>query len=222
MQRRERAFMRDTRGSRTMTLGIQARLAAGFGAVLLLSAAVIGVGWKSTIDSSAGSRSLYQDVTMPTIQLAAARHALDELRVGATVYPDLDRSEKLRVRANELAWRNQVEENMKAYAATASATDGSDGVGGWDQAYQEFLQARTRTMALEDEGRSVEARTTWATTVEPTFARADSVLEKFLRAQEARGVQVQQALSAAADGSTRLLVGLAAMALLLGTVIAAF
>ncbi len=199
-----------------MSFGIRAKLFGGFGSVLALILVVGYIGWHNTTDFAASFRSLYDDRLVPVQRLSDAEQGLYELRLGGLQYHIADAQERAAIKADTAKWRQQIEDNLKAYAAADLVPEEQQGLAAWAQQYPAYLQTREQIIALEDQGQGDEAAALRNGPAAQQFGAARDTLEKLLAVQTRVGAEMNESVRATADTSTRLLLGAIVLSLLLG------
>src|SRR5690349_11472297 len=140
-----------------MRLGLRAKLFGGFAAVLALLVVVAFIGYKNTTEFAADMTSLHDDRLVPLVQLDAAKTALFYLRVGYLTYGPADTAARAKTRSDDATYLKDVDDNIKAYAATYLVDEEKQGLKTWDQVYPEWLKTRQQIFTLFDEGKTDEA-----------------------------------------------------------------
>src|SRR4051812_5078882 len=116
-----------------MRLGIRAKLFGGFAEVLALVALIGAIGWRSTTDLAAGSKNTYYDQVVGAIPMGRAQRALYELRIGATAnaFATADGATRVQTKAKDEQWLAQVNENMRAFAASGLVAEEAQRLATW-------------------------------------------------------------------------------------------
>jgi hypothetical protein len=203
-----------------MPLGIRAKLFGGFGVVLLLLAAVGAIGWSNTARFSASFESLYDDRLVRVEQMSRVQAGLFELRLTALQYGTTDGAGRAKIKAADPKWLDEIDRNVKAYAATFLLEEEKVALREWQQRYPAYLESRRRMMALEDEGKSVEAAAMRAGEAGQKFRAALESVEGVVAIQERFGQQMNDEVMATAERSKTLLLGGILLALALGAGVA--
>jgi hypothetical protein len=203
-----------------MPLGIRAKLFGGFGVVLLLLAAVGAIGWSNTARFSASFESLYDDRLVRVEQMSRVQAGLFELRLTALQYGTTDGAGRAKIKADDPKWLDEIDRNVTAYAATLLLEEEKVALREWQQRYPAYLESRRRMMALEDEGKSVEAAAMRAGEAGQKFRAALESVEGVVAIQERFGQQMNDEVMATAERSRTLLLGGILLALALGAGVA--
>ncbi len=205
-----------------MRLGIRAKLFAGFGAVLLLLAVVGVIGYRNTTQFSGEFQSLYADRVVPLVQISKIKHALSELRLGAAVYSSVETERRTKIKADQAAWIKQIDDQMKAYAATTLVPEEVEMLPVWQQAFPAYVQARQVTIDLADQGKAAESMANRDGVAGPLFTKSNDTLDRLIQIQERVAAATEHDVSTQAGSSIKLLVGLTVLAFIIGLGVAFF
>jgi methyl-accepting chemotaxis protein len=197
-------------------LGLQAKLLASFGVMLLLLGVVGAVGWRNTTQFSSDFKSLYDDRLVPAVQLANVEQGLYELRVSALQYGLADFGGRAKIKADEPNALKLIDDNMKAYKATYLVKDEVEGIKAFEDTYAAYLKVRQRVLALQDENRPDEANALRAGEATEAFGKALAATETLLEIQERVAREMNAEVMATAEISTKVLLGATLLALAIG------
>ena len=201
-------------------VGIQAKLFGGFGAVLLLLAIVGYIGWNNTVTFSSSFKSMYVDRLQPVVQLGAAAQGLYELRAAGLQYGAVDALGRAKLKAADDKWLKQIDDRMKAYAATLLVPEERQWLKAWDQTYPAYVQTRQKFLLLYEQGVIGQADTVRDGAAAQLFGKADEAIDRLIDVQERVGAEMNRDLSATADASTKMLLGAIFLAILVGLAVA--
>src|SRR4051794_6094118 len=199
-----------------MRLGIRAKLFAGFGAILMLLAVTGAIGYRNTTTFNGDFLSLYNDRVVPLVQLSKMKQGLSELRLGAAVYASVNGERRAKIKSEQDTFVKQIDDQIKAYCATFLVAEEKEALKDWQQAYPAYLQARRVTLDLADQGKPDESVANRDGVAGPLFVKANAVLDRLIDVQDRESAATQRDVSAQANFSIKLLVGLMVVALLAG------
>jgi diguanylate cyclase (GGDEF)-like protein len=198
------------------------KLFAGFGVVLCLVLIVGAIGWRNTTEFAAYLSSLHQNQLVPLAELRRTESALYELRVGGLAYGQAGSRRRAAIRADEGRWRNEAYGHFRLYLATELQPEELEVIPAWDQQFPAYLAARERSLSLYDGGQEGAAAAVLDNDAGPAFVAAHAALAKLIAIQEEQGTQIDRDVSALAETSSRVLLGVVVLALTLGLALAAF
>lgn len=199
-----------------MKVGIGVKLLLGFGSVLLLLGLVGIEGWRHAVQLSSAFDDLYMNNLSASIQLANAEHALGELRDGVSQFTASDEPKRAKVLTDQIKWVEQLDRQMKAYAAGARTAAERDALKEWDAASTAFAQARPRWFELYRAGKRDEAATWKAESLTPLASRSANALTRLIELQVGSGEAKQRETARIVMRSSTVLVGLVVLALAVG------
>jgi methyl-accepting chemotaxis protein len=198
------------------TLTIQKKLVIGFGVLVVLMGAMGYVAWRNTVTFSDEFSALYHHNLKGSIHLANAERGLWELRFGLPNYLVGDAAGREKIRAATSRWVAQVEENLKAYRATATAGAAAEILAEFDGAWAAYLQTRPQFFALLDADKVQEAQRFRAEQTNPAAAKAVAALARLNEQQNRAGAEKEAAVMQVAGTSRLIALGLVIMALGVG------
>lgn len=199
-----------------MKFGIRGKLLAGFAILLALMLPVGFVSWRDTTNMAAESRSLYQNNLLGAVQLANAENALWQLRYGFPQFIVLGDDARRQIVADEPRWYKVIDDNMRTYAAGTRTTDEQQALREWDEVFAKYVQARPRWFELYGAGMIDEAAEWRAQTTTPYGAASVQALQRLIDLQRQTAAEQGQLIHDTAASATARLVGLIAIALVLG------
>jgi methyl-accepting chemotaxis protein len=200
-------------------MSIRAKLLVAFGVVLTLLAGVGLAGRQATVRMSRQAELLYEDNVQAAVQLGTAQSALWELRYG---FPQFiaDPTKRQEILDSQPKWYAVIDDNLRRYAAGQRTSEERQALAGWEQAFTQYRQARPRWFELYAAGKIEEAADWRARTTTPFGAASVAALGGLIELQQEVGNARLQEVKALGRQSTRLLVGLLVVSLLLGVVMA--
>ena len=199
-----------------MKPGIRTKLLGGFGAVLTFLAIVGLIGYRNSVEFAASFQSLYADRLAPAVQMGKVEQGLYELRLGELSYATSDQAGRSAIRANGSQWISQIDQQMQAFAQKVLVPEEEKLLATWQRVYPTYLKARERVIALEEQGRSEEARSVRTGEATLPFNQAAETVAGVLEVQNRVAAQTSREVSATADLSVKLLLGCLLLALAIG------
>ncbi|HEU4727510.1 MAG TPA: methyl-accepting chemotaxis protein, partial [Kofleriaceae bacterium] len=199
-------------------MSIRSKLLAAFGALLLVTVGM-GVMEYTTLSSMTGQfDGLYNNNLQATTYLADAERGMWELRFGLPNYYTSEVDSRAMIKVASEKWLQQVETNLKAFAALELMPEEKDLLAEFWASYPLYVQARPRFFELMDLGKEEEAKTFRATQTNPPAARSVATLSKLIQLQRRDGEQKRKDFEAQAASSQRALEIFLALAVVLGAV----
>lgn len=199
-----------------MKMSIRSKLLAAFGALLLVTVGM-GIMEYSTLSSmTAQFDGLYNNNLQAATYLADAERAMWELRFGLPNYYTGEVDDRAMIKAASEKWLQQVDGNLKAFAALDLSPEEKDVLGEFRASYPLYVQARPKFFELMDQGKEDEARSFRATQTNPPAARSVAALSKLITLQRRDGEEKRKEFEAQAASSQRALEIFLAFAVVLG------
>ena len=158
---------------------------------------------------------LPEDNVQAAVRLGAAQSALWELRYGFPqfiVAPD-KRQEILDAQAK---WYSIIDDNLRRYAVGRRSPEERQALAQWEAAFTQYRQARPRWFELYSAGKIEEAADWRARTTTPFGAASVAALGRLIELQQTTGNDRREDVAVQGRQSTRLLVGLLLVSLLVG------
>jgi methyl-accepting chemotaxis protein len=203
-------------------LKVGAKISAGYVAVLALLVLVGVIGWQSITTLTSKYDSLAHDNLNGAVHLANAQNALWQLRYGFPQFLVLGAEDRAKIVADEAKWYQQIDENMKSYAAGSRTPEELEALKAFQNIYTQYIQARPRWFQLLNEGKTTEAAEWRAQTTTPFGRGTVESLERLIALQ--RQVADAKAREAGATAATSIwiMLGATGLALVLGLALAFF
>lgn len=198
------------------------RLFLSFGLVLAFTAGIGFIGWHYTRSMATEFDHFYTDNLQSAVQLANAERALWELRFGIANYVGWSAADRAKIRADEIKWMQQIEDNMKAYEQGTRSEAEKDALKDWDEWYPRYVQARPHWFELIDQEKPDEAFTYRAATTTPFAANSVKALAKLIALQTDLGVEKRGQVNGEASSSLQMIWVLMAVAIIAGFFLAFF
>jgi methyl-accepting chemotaxis protein len=200
-------------------MSIRAKLLVAFGVVLTLLGGVGLAGWRATVRMSDEAQHLYEDNVQSTVELGVAQSALWELRYGFPQFMVVP-EKRQEILDSQAKWYTIIDDSLRSYAAGRRSAEERQALAQWEQAFTQYRQARPRWFELYGAGK-IEAAADWrAKTTTPFGAASVAALGRLIELQQQTGNARQQEVTTLGHQSTRLLVGLLAVSLLMGIAVA--
>jgi methyl-accepting chemotaxis protein len=200
-------------------MSIRAKLLVAFGVVLTLLGGVGLAGWRATVRMSDEAQHLYEDNVQSTVELGVAQSALWELRYGFPQFM-VAPEKRQEILDSQAKWYTIIDDSLRSYAAGRRSAEERQALAQWEQAFTQYRQARPRWFELYGAGK-IEAAADWrAKTTTPFGAASVAALGRLIELQQQTGNARQQEVTTLGHQSTRLLVGLLAVSLLMGIAVA--
>jgi methyl-accepting chemotaxis protein len=200
-------------------MSIRAKLLVAFGVVLTLLGGVGLAGWRATVRMSEEAQHLYEDNVHATVELGVAQSALWELRYGFPQFM-VAPEKRQEILDSQAKWYTIIDDSLRSYAAGRRSAEERQALAQWEQAFTQYRQARPRWFELYGAGK-IEAAADWrAKTTTPFGAASVAALGRLIELQQQTGNARQQEVTTLGHQSTRLLVGLLAISLLVGIAVA--
>lgn len=203
-------------------IGIFGKLAAAFGVMLALIAAIGLTGWRASHKATSEFDNLYKNRLIPAGKLARAEKGLYELRLGSTAnaYATATPARRAEMRAADDRWLAEIDEQMRAYAATTLVDDEQAGLRRWNEAYPAFRRTRDQLLTLVDEGKLDEAAALRSGGLTQTLGAATTVLDDLAAVQARVGAEMNGNVNAAERRAMWVQFGIIAGALAIGAALA--
>jgi methyl-accepting chemotaxis protein len=195
---------------------VRGRIGLMLSLLLALTAVVGFTGFWFVRDLSAEIAHLHRENLTASIHLSSAERGLWELRFALPNYllSDIDTRDGITSKTDELV--RGVEENLKAYGALPISPEERALLAQWGEQFSRYLRSRPRYFALVDEGKLEEAKDFRSLETNPPAAQSVRVLSSLIETQQRVGAERARRAESAAVTASRVLIGLVALALLLG------
>jgi methyl-accepting chemotaxis protein len=207
-------------GTMRGAMGIQGKLLGAFGVVLVLLAVLGYVGWTNIAGLSTTVSDLYGHELKAAVHLAKAERALWELRFGLPNYLVGDPAARDKIKAGSAKWLQELGEQVKAFAGLVETETERSVLREFQENFAAYAAARPRYFELLDAGQVDEAKKFRAESTNPPAAKAVAALARLNAIQEESGAASERAALARARRSLALVLGVTAVALVLGVVVA--
>ena len=211
-----RRTSRSSRGG----IRLRTRLLAAFGLVLLLTAAVGLLGWRSSQSLREQFETLYEDNVTASVQLAHAADALWQLRYGIPQFLVLGPEDKARIVAESATWKQQVDDAIETYSSGERTPEERQALAEWNEVFQKYAEARPRWLDLAGAGKLEEAAAWRERTILPYGASAVKALTRLIDLQHAVATLRAESVREQADLYARWLAIGVGLALLAGLALA--
>ena len=207
-----------------MSLGIRANLFAGFGVVLALNLVIGYIGLRNTAELSSQFKTLYEDRMMSIVKLTAIQGGMYELRLGAASvnYALASPQQRAATVAQDQLWLKQIDESMRAFAATNLVDEEKAAVRDWNTSYEAFLKARSEIINLTETGNVNAAEALRSGEFATQRRQSDDSINRLLAVQQNVGLQMSRDAVATAELWQRVLVFFSMVALAFGFAMAFF
>jgi two-component system phosphate regulon sensor histidine kinase PhoR len=200
-------------------LDIGTKISAGYIAVLVLLVVVGSIGWRSITTLAAEYASLSDDILGGAVNLANAENALWQLRYGFPQFLVLGPEERAKIVADEAKWYQQIDENMKAYAAGSRTPEELEAFRAFQEIYTKYIQARPRWFQLLNEGKSEEAAAWRAQTTTPFGRMTVEALDNLINLERKVAAEKEHDARTTAITSIWVMIGTTIVALVIGLVL---
>src|SRR5262245_9218259 len=163
---------------------MRGKLFIGFGVGLCLMLALGGIGWWYTVSFVTTLQHQYDDSKEVGVHLSRAENALWELRYGFPQFMVLGDEARTKIVADEAKWYQQINAATQAYAAGKLTLAERQAIKEWEEALQQYVQARPRWFELYGAGKIEEAAEWRAKTTTPYGARAVKTIAQLIEVQQ--------------------------------------
>ncbi|MFN8559922.1 MAG: MCP four helix bundle domain-containing protein, partial [Dehalococcoidia bacterium] len=201
-------------------MGLRWKLYSAFGAALLLLTIVGFIGWRNTTQFSADFTELYEDQVVMLGVLNGIEQGLYELRVAAVAYGISGSEAQAQFKADEPKWVAQVEDGIRTFGALQLSADEQAAFRDLREATPAYLEARRQVFALQAEGKTEEANTLRVGKAGQAFATAINATHRLVEIQQQDGKETSGRVTATASVSTKVLLGVIALAIALCAAVA--
>jgi methyl-accepting chemotaxis protein len=200
-------------------MSIRAKLLVAFGVLLALLGGVGLAGWWATVRMSDEAQLLYEDNVQAAVQLGGAQSALWELRYR---FPQFIVAPEKRqeILDSQAKWYSIIDDSLRRYAGGRRSAEERQALAQWDEAFTKYRQARPRWFELYSVGKIEEAADWRAETTTPFGAASVAALGRLIELQQMTGNARREEVAALGRQSTRLVIGLVLVSLLLGVAVA--
>jgi methyl-accepting chemotaxis protein len=198
-------------------LGIRAKLAGGFGVMLLLIAIVGLVGWRATSSLAAEFQHQYEGSVQASVYLANTHDALWQLRYATPQFMVSNPEGRAKIRADEAKWAGIMAENMTSYAAGPRTPEERQLIAEWDGIFTKYIPARPRWFDLYAAEQTKEAADYRAKMMTPMGADSVRVLGQLVELQRQIGAANQQRATETATAASMILLALLVVAVVVGS-----
>jgi methyl-accepting chemotaxis protein len=195
-----------------MIFTIRSKLLTGFASVLVLTATVGFLGWRYTRWFKAEIEEMFENNLKGAVYLANTERALWELRFGIGNYLVGNDEQRAKIKADTPKWKQQIEDNLKAYTAGARTEKEQELVKSWRESMGAYFEARPKFFDLVDAAKMDEAKEFRKDKTNPPAAKSVATMGQLIELQQkAAGETEQEALVTAQRSLTVLgiLVGIA-------------
>jgi methyl-accepting chemotaxis protein len=205
-----------------MRFTIKKKLLGGFSAVLLLTAAVGFLGWRYTRWLKTEIEVMFENNLNGAVYLANTERALWELRFGIGNYLVGNEEQRAKIKADTPKWKQQVDDNLRAYSAGARDTKEQELVKIWQESMAAYFEARPKFFNLVDAGKMDEAKEFRKEKTNPPAAKSVATLGQLIELQQRDAERSEQDALAAAQRALTLLGGLVGLAIFIGVIVSLF
>jgi len=202
-----------------MRLGVRGKQSVIVGIMLLLLVGIGGVAVWCMTRLTEEIRSLDQNNVQGAIQLANAQDGMWQLRYGIAQFMVLGPAEREKIVSEQDKWYAQIDENLGVYAAGERTVEERQVLSVWQEAYGKYRQARPRWLELYGSGKTKEAGEWRAQTIFPYGSACVKALGQIIELQRQVASQRQRQAIEQAQTTRLVLVGLVALALVLGAIV---
>jgi methyl-accepting chemotaxis protein len=207
-----------------VSLGIRANLFAGFGVVLALNIVIGYIGLRNTAELSSQFKTLYEDRMMSVVKLTAVQGGMYELRMGAASlnYTLSTPQQRAATVAQDQQWLKQIDESMRAFAATNLVDEEKAAIRDWNTSYDGFLKARGEIIRLTESGNVNAAEAVRSGEFATQRRQSDDSINRLLAVQQNVGMQMSRDAVFTAELWQRILVFFTLVAVVFGLGMAFF
>jgi methyl-accepting chemotaxis protein len=205
---------------RTMTVG--AKISTGFIGMLAFLLAISAVNILVLHDVTRRFDGIGHNNLDGAVSLANAQNALWQLRYGFPQYLVVGPDDRAKIVADEATWYQVIDENLAAYTAGERTAEELAALETWNGWYTKYREARPRWFQLIDAGKMEEAAEYRAATTTPFGRSAVESLEALIALQRDVAEQKDGEIGAFQVTMIWSLMGLAALALIIGVIAAIY
>jgi methyl-accepting chemotaxis protein len=205
-------------------MSLRSKMMTGFAIVIVLMTMAAFIGRTQSSRAFDEARSLYTVNVQATVDLAEAETAVWRLRYGFPQYLVLKEEERAKIVAEEPDLYAKVEAAMADYAARKTTMSAEERTAheNFKAMFKKYSSARPHWFELVNQGRMEEAASYRAQTTTPFGADVVKILSELIRIQRAandESLTATGAIEQRASTLTLIVVGVAVVFSLLGTVI---